>query len=479
MTLACACATGSKSLNNGTVEPHELLEGAPLSRAQDELHLIESDEVLAVSGEMRQFLDSNVHYKASGQIKLRELIDAIINEGTFGLAFDGTTRTAAETFRLRRGNCLSFSNMFVAMARYVGLEAVYQEVDIPPDWAFQDDVFLLNRHVNVSVDVGRSGPHAVDFNIDDFKSSYDAPTISDTRALAHYYNNMGVEARRRPHGIGSRGLPPGSGGNDRRIPPAWTNLGKLYLRNDYPKYAEAAYLLALKADDEDLVAMSNLANFYERRGDVERAAIYRKQVVNHRKENPYYRYRRAREAYAAEDYDTAIIISRTQSASRRTRISSISCWHVLFAEGGRGGSSALAGPGRGGGRHRRPQTQVLEQARIAPVRNGVEPRQRQPLRISFSPASGNRSSSCRRNLGRIFSARSRSFGYGRSSRLNRASRSSSGRFELKRVIAAGSSWLCSHSARYLRSVTRRMPRLGSGGAAIGGFTRPVWSKSER
>jgi len=307
MTLACACATGSKSLNNGTVEPHELLEGAPLSRAQDALDLIESDEVLAVSGEMRQFLDSNVHYKASGQIKLRELIDAIINEGTFGLAFDGTTRTAAETFRLRRGNCLSFSNMFVAMARYVGLEAVYQEVDIPPDWAFQDDVFLLNRHVNVSVDVGRSGPHVVDFNIDDFKSSYDARTISDTRALAHYYNNMGVERMQAGDTASAleyfrRALAE----NDRRFSPAWTNLGTLYLRNDYPEYAEAAYLLALKADDEDLVAMSNLANFYERRGDVERAAIYRKQVVNHRKENPYYRYRRAREAYAAEDYDTAI-----------------------------------------------------------------------------------------------------------------------------------------------------------------------------
>ena len=307
MILACACATGSKSLNNGTVEPHELLEGAPLSRAQDALDLIESDEVLAVSGEMRQFLDSNVHYKASGQIKLRELIDAIINEGTFGLAFDGTTRTAAETFRLRRGNCLSFSNMFVAMARYVGLEAHYQEVDIPPDWAFQDDVFLLNRHVNVSVDVGRSGPHVVDFNIDDFKSSYDARTISDTRALAHYYNNMGVERMQAGDTASAleyfrRALAE----NDRRFSPAWTNLGTLYLRNDYPEYAEAAYLLALKADDEDLVAMSNLANFYERRGDAERAAIYRKQVVNHRKENPYYRYRRAREAYAAEDYDTAI-----------------------------------------------------------------------------------------------------------------------------------------------------------------------------
>jgi len=259
-----------------------------------------------------------VHYKASDQIKLRELIDAIINERTFGLRFDGTTRTAAETFRLRRGNCLSFSNMFVAMARYVGLEAYYQEVDIPPDWAFRDDVFILNRHVNVSVDLGLSGPHVVDFNIDDFKSSYDARTISDTRALAHYYNNMGVERMQaRDTASALEYFRRALAENDRRFSPAWTNLGTLYLRNDYPEYAEAAYLRALKVDNEDLVAMSNLANFYERRGDAERAAIYRKQVVRHRKENPYYRYQRAREAYSAEDYDTAI--SNLKYAIRKNR----------------------------------------------------------------------------------------------------------------------------------------------------------------
>jgi Flp pilus assembly protein TadD len=94
--------------------------------------------------------------------------------------------------------------------------------------------------------------------------------------------------------------------NDRQFSPAWTNLGTLYARNGHPSYAEAAYLLALKVDDEDLVAMSNLAGFYEHQGDAERAAFYRKSVIDHRRENPYYRYQRARDAYAAGDYDAAI-----------------------------------------------------------------------------------------------------------------------------------------------------------------------------
>jgi Flp pilus assembly protein TadD len=52
--------------------------------------------------------------------------------------------------------------------------------------------------------------------------------------------------------------------------------------------------------------MSNLANLYERRGDEERAARYRNRVADHRQRNPYYRFQRAREAFDARDYDTAI-----------------------------------------------------------------------------------------------------------------------------------------------------------------------------
>jgi Flp pilus assembly protein TadD len=307
LTLSCACASGPKSPNVGTVAPHELLAGAPLSRVPDAPDLVENDGVLAVSAEMGRFLDSNVHRKASSQVKLRALIDAIIYEGNFGLEFEGATRTASEMFRLRRGNCLSFSNMFIAMARYVGLEAVYQEVDIPPDWAFQNDVFLLNRHVNVSVDLGSLGPHVVDFNIDDFKSSYDLRKISDSRARAHYFNNMGVESMQAGDTASALGyFRKAIAENDRQFSPAWTNLGTLYSRNGHPAYAEAAYLLALKVDDEDLVAMSNLAGFYGQQGDEERAAIYRKSVMDHRKENPYLRYQRARDAYTAEDYGAAI-----------------------------------------------------------------------------------------------------------------------------------------------------------------------------
>ena len=52
--------------------------------------------------------------------------------------------------------------------------------------------------------------------------------------------------------------------------------------------------------------MSNLARLYESRGDEERAAYYRDRVHYHRMRNPYFRYRLARQAFLAQDYEAAI-----------------------------------------------------------------------------------------------------------------------------------------------------------------------------
>ncbi len=273
---------------------------------QDSPSLVDEEAVLAVSAEMQAFLNAHVARRADRVARLRQLAYAIVDEGRFGLKYDETTRTASETFRTRRGNCLSFSNMFVAMARRVGLDVGYQEVDVPPDWSFKDDTFVLNRHVDVRVDLGKEGEHVVDFNMDDFKTAYERRTISDARALAHFYNNMAVERMQAGDTASALLYFRRATGHDPLFSPAWTNLGILYLRKGHPDYAEAAYLQALKADGGDLVAMSNLASLYEGRGDQERAALYRSRVTDHRQRNPYYRLQLAREAFEAQDYDAAI-----------------------------------------------------------------------------------------------------------------------------------------------------------------------------
>jgi Flp pilus assembly protein TadD len=305
LTLGLGCASAPPTPDRVGITLEELLRGAPLGVGGESAPLVEEDEVLAVSPEMRDFLDAHVT-TAGGAARLRQLGYAIIHDRTFKLKYDETTRTAAETFRTRRGNCLSFSNMFVAMARHLGLDVHFQEVDIPPDWSFRNDVFVLNRHVDVLVNLGMEGERVVDFNMMDFRTSYDRRTISDARARAHFYNNMAVEGMQAGDTASALLYFRKAVRNDPLFSPAWTNLGILYLRKGHPAHAEAAYLQALKADKGDLVAMSNLASLYEQKGNAERAARYRDRVRDHRRRNPYYRFQLAREAFLAHDYDAAI-----------------------------------------------------------------------------------------------------------------------------------------------------------------------------
>ena len=301
------CSSGPALRDDVQITPDELLAGAGLDLSEAPPDLVPETTVLSLSPEMRQFLEENVDRKASGSLKVYQLAHAIISDETFGLEYDDTTRTASEAFRIRRGNCLSFSNMFVAMAREVGIEVHFQEVEIPPDWTFKHDAYLLNRHVNILADLGRNRKQVVDFNIEDFRASYDMRSISDRRALAHFYNNKGVESLQKGDlAAAFLNLRRAIVECDRGFSPAWTSLGTLYLRHKLPAHAEAAYLQALEVDRLDLVAMSNLVALYAAQGDPQRAGLYRNKVESHRNQNPYYRFHVAREAFFARDYDAAI-----------------------------------------------------------------------------------------------------------------------------------------------------------------------------
>jgi Flp pilus assembly protein TadD len=197
--------------------------------------------------------------------------------------------------------------MFVTMARGVGLDARFQEVEVPPQWTFANETYILNRHVNIYVDQGRLAPKAVDFNIPDFKADYDTRIISDQRALAHFFNNMGAELMQHGDVAGAfYAIRKAITENDQSFAPAWDSLGTLYGRMGLFYHAEASFLQALEIDRSDLTAMANLTALYDRLGEPKLASRYRNKVTTHRMRNPYYRFQLARTAYHLEDYDLAI-----------------------------------------------------------------------------------------------------------------------------------------------------------------------------
>jgi hypothetical protein len=312
--VAIGAAAAAAKISDG-----ELTSGALLGVPDEPAGLVDQSEVLAVSPEMRAFVNAHVSSGALDVIKLQQLIDALMGSETFGLEYDRVTRTAAETFRTHHGNCLSFAGMFVALARNAGLRATFEEVEIPPDWSMGNELFVLNQHVNVSIDLGAAGVHVVDFNISDFKSTYEVRKIDDRRAIAHFYNNLGVE-RMQDGDIAAavallrRAIEADNGD----FSPAWNNLGTLYRKAGHFEHAEVCYRNALRADKHDTVAMSNLVALYEKMGLPDRAQEYRKRVREHRLRNPYYLFRLAQEAFFQRDFRTAIEYAK-QAIRRQDR----------------------------------------------------------------------------------------------------------------------------------------------------------------
>ncbi|MEE4190672.1 MAG: tetratricopeptide repeat protein [Halieaceae bacterium] len=304
--LLGACAGGIPSTVQVEYTPEELVpERAPFYTRGDVNQLPPVDP-LALDDDMHAFLDDIQARSGSPRVVLNNILRGLLGEGTV-IEYDNfKTYTAQETFHARQGNCLAFTNLFVALAREAGLDVVYQEVDIPHNWERRGETWVYNRHISAFVDLDMEGEFFIDFNLNPTQVElYDARRISDRAALSQYHNNMGVywimgerydlaylhlqEAIRLAN-------------NESWF---WTNLGVLYSRVHDDKRAEAAWLHAVDLAN-DHTAESNLARYYRRIGELELAEIFQERVQRFRLKNPYYRYELAETAYYSGDYETAI-----------------------------------------------------------------------------------------------------------------------------------------------------------------------------
>ena len=215
----------------------------------------------------------------------------------FSLDYAEVTRTASRTFHDRQGNCLSFTMLFVALARAAGLTVSYQTVEVPPSWSYDGQV-VIATHVNAAVRMGGGEETIVDFNVRPYQGTGRSRRVSDAYALALFYTNLGAEALLKTDYAASLALLREAANVDADIAGLWVNLGVLYARHGRFEHAEAAYLRALRADDETPSALANLALVYEALGEHRLAErLVYERVQDYRERNPYYHYTAAASAF--------------------------------------------------------------------------------------------------------------------------------------------------------------------------------------
>ena len=299
LLLLGACSSAYRSDPGVVALEQDMLSGSVFGVTSDDS--APAVELTALDEDMRHFLEARAPRELSKQQKVRRILEGLLDGGLQLQYHNFHTYTAQETFHSREGNCMSFTNLFVALAREAGLKVSYQEVEVPPSWGSQSGSWLYSKHINALVTM-QDYDHVVDFNLDDFDNDYPRYRISDQAALARYHNNMGV------HWMGERDYPLSflHFREALQLEPDtsffWTNLGSLYRRAGELQLAEQAYLHAIAIDGEP-AAMSNLARYYQQQGDYEQARHYEEQVTEFRRQNPFYLYQLARQAYAEANYD--------------------------------------------------------------------------------------------------------------------------------------------------------------------------------
>lgn len=196
------------------------------------------------------------------------------------------TATAAEVMRKRKANCLGFVNLFVALAREMGLDAFFVAVDDRPIYDREGDLVLISDHVSAGFG-GGSDLRLLDFQEGENPEYKNVRAVSDLEALAKYYSNRGAELVREDKAKEGKLWLETAVKIAPLLPASWVNLGVARRRTGDLPGAEVAYRTALEADPRTLSAYQNLAALLKLRGQEEEAIRLLAATEKAGNKNPY------------------------------------------------------------------------------------------------------------------------------------------------------------------------------------------------
>jgi tetratricopeptide (TPR) repeat protein len=295
-----------------------------------------SDDFLELPGEVRAYLDREIVPLGSEEERYYALRAWAFEDFGQRYEYDPSFTSPLEDLpESRRINCFSFSNLFVAAARYADISASFQLVESPPAWDINKKTWVISQHINVTGSVYRElswqekanirsqqqstgtlirrnppkrmrRTYVVDLNPEIAVDAYRSRVISDRAAEALFHSNRSVEellAGNREAALKHGRLAIAA---DESSPTAWNNLGVLLSRQGKLTEAKQAYRKALALDPDVESAANNLERIYRRTGELGKADAMVQQIRANRQKNPYYHYALGERMLAEGDPESAV-----------------------------------------------------------------------------------------------------------------------------------------------------------------------------
>jgi tetratricopeptide (TPR) repeat protein len=233
-----------------------------------------------IDDEIRQLARDVTGAASTDDEKVRVIVRTIIGLEGFSISYDWlSNKTAQEVFREGKGNCLAYTNLFVGMARAVGLAASYADVTFTERITREAEMIVKSTHITAAVEHVTGKAILIDFTSTPERKYTGFEVIDDLEAIANFYNNQGflygyftetedvgfdpLEKELEMYRLALEILP--------TFGRARNNLGVALRRRGRIDEAIEQYQLAIEHDPGHAEAHSNLGTVYSRQGRTEEA----------------------------------------------------------------------------------------------------------------------------------------------------------------------------------------------------------------
>jgi len=266
-----------------------------------------------ITDEIKEFAQevAGPYYYEKG--KVNSLVRAIIDRKKLNVKYNEyKALNAIEVFVEGEANCIAYTNLFIGMARAVGLPVYYVDVTEVSKLKREGDLVVNSGHICAGIEID-SKITLIDFAEHPRIGYKFYKVIDDLEALANFINSQAV--------IVSNQLDLSSENPDHQIDiklfrnaikvkptfaKAYNNLGIAYQRRRLYDLAIAQYKRAILLNPKLSAPYSNLGNVYYLMGEYDKAIENLKIAVKLKKNNPYTRYALGLVYYYKNDYPEAI-----------------------------------------------------------------------------------------------------------------------------------------------------------------------------
>lgn len=269
-----AVLAGALGLAGCAVAPERSAPAVPAQLFEDSAfaaptQLVDAAQALALSPQMRRYLEVDIAARIRRLGRQEGLVDALVRDAQLSLEYDtDVTRTAAEAFDARSGNCLSLVLMTAALAKELNLHVTYQVLVGEEIWARSGDLSLAVGHVNILVEKrlvdrvqGRVADNQLElsFGASPIGRGSMMRPVAEKTIVAMFMNNRAGESLSRGDLPNAYAYAREAVVHDPSFAGAYNTLGVVYQRRGLAAKSEMAYAHTLDLDPNSRPALGNLA----------------------------------------------------------------------------------------------------------------------------------------------------------------------------------------------------------------------------